>query len=140
MEATDKQRLLAQASQQAHAEAAARCGDKLHDLEPPATAGPLVVRPMTLGILRLCESIGIDLGAGAPSTADLAILALCVCGPLDKAAMVALAKQGREAVQAEADLFAFELTMADMAAIQSALNATDNTAPAGGGAEPATKS
>lgn len=130
---------LNQAHAQAQAEAAANAGDKLHDLEPPAAVAGLTVRPMTLGILRLCESIGLSLDSGEPSTADLAILALCVCGPISNQGLVALAKQGRPAVQEAADLFAMDLTMADMASITATLNASAPP-PAGGGDGPTAKS
>lgn len=135
----EDQAKLNQAHAQALAEQAARAGDKLQDLEPPATVAGLKVRPMTLGILRLCETIGLKLDEGEPGTADLAVLALCVCGPISAQGLLALAKQGRDAVQNAADEFAMELTMADMHAITAAINGS-SPAPAGGGDGPTAKS
>jgi hypothetical protein len=137
MQGDDKHAALAKASAQAQAEAAAKAGDKIHDLEPPARAGKLVARPMTLGIVRLCEAVGLDL-EGSPSMADLAVLALMLCGPLGRAELVALAKQGRESLQESADAFAWGIEMADLQALTRSLES--NAAPGGGGAEPASKS
>jgi hypothetical protein len=92
---------------------------------------------MTLGMLRICEAVGVDLEA-APTMADLAVLAWLLCGPLGRAELLAMAKQGREAVQEAADAFTWDLSKADLESIMQGING--NAAPGGGGAEPASKS